>query len=109
MRAAVVIASDVISDDSDIAPLARAITQLLKPSGLLILADPAEEDAGTHSPVPVRGRAVEFIQALAREGKAVDRPMTLIGAECATVLLADDEVNRRFPLMPCPCKTVCLP
>eukprot|EP01048_Picozoa_sp_COSAG05_P015598 COSAG05_NODE_1896_length_3874_cov_3.826225_3_plen_161_part_00 len=81
----VLIASDVLYSDEAVQPLTQTIMELLRPGGLLILADPAGEVSGIGS--PVRGRAIELCQGLAKAGRSAARPLQLVAAECATVEL----------------------
>ena len=87
----VVIAADVLYSDDAVEPLTRQITELLRPGGLLILADPAGKVAGLTE--QVRGRAIELCQALATAGRKNGRPLQLVGAECVTVELDGGEIK----------------
>jgi hypothetical protein len=77
----VIIAADVLYSDEAVQPLARRIGQLLRPGGLLILADPAGEVIGIDA--PVRGRAIELCKVLAKQCPT----MRLVKVESATVSL----------------------
>ena len=63
----------VLYSDKAVGCLASAVQQLLVPGGLLILADPV----GTAVGVEVRGRSMELMKVLAKEGAASGRPLSL--------------------------------